>query len=444
MQSPYQVLNVNLGNGVPQLTLQSGYQGLFVILWWHLMPLGNLEIAAAQLPMTREEFANRIAQTIAPTVGNYLLPQSFQAPLPVVSAYAVRDQPCHLAALMTLTQPLHQLEATQPTLDAAVSVVICTRDRPEPLKRCLASLQTLVQPPHQIIVVDNAPRSALTRQLVAQFPRVQYVLEPRPGLSVARNTGIAHSKGDWIAFTDDDVVVHPNWLVGLQQGFSDAIVMAVTGLMLPAELESEAQMIFHRGGGGPGWGFRPLTFDAQFFNDMKPIGVPVWRIGAGANMAFRREIFDRLGYFDERLGAGASGCSEDSELWYRVLAAGFSCRYEPRAVIYHYHRPDLASLKHQAYHYMRGHVVALLVQFDRHGHWGNLRRLAIELPTYYVRRLILAVLNGFRQQHNTVWVEILGCLAGIGFYVRQAFRKQSAPIQQDAKLPQSDRRIRSL
>lgn len=448
MQSPYQVLNVDLRNGVPQLVLGSGYQGMFVVLWWHKVPLGNLEISVAQLPMSDWEFANRIAQTIAPTVGSYLLPQGFKAPLPVVSDNPARDQSPNLAALMALTQPLHQLEATQPELAStnAVSVVVCTRDRPEQLEHCLRSLQALFQPPQQIVVVDNAPRSDSTRQLVARFPNVQYVLEPRPGLSVARNTGIAHSTGDLIAFTDDDVVVHPNWLIGLQQGFDDAIVMAVTGLMLPAELESEAQIIFQQGVGGPSWGFRALIFDARFFDEMKPRGVPVWRIGAGASMAFRREVFDRLGYFDERLGAGASGCSEDSELWYRVLAAGFSCRYEPRAVIYHYHRKDLDSLKHQAYQYMRGHIAALLIQFDRYHHWGNLRRLAITLPTYYTKLLIRAVLSGFKQRHSTVLTEILGCLSGIKFYLwhRSNNGRSAALLNQDSDLQQSDRRISPL
>jgi cellulose synthase/poly-beta-1,6-N-acetylglucosamine synthase-like glycosyltransferase len=83
-------------------------------------------------------------------------------------------------------------------------------------------------------------------QLVAQMPDIRYVQEPRPGLSVARNTGIRQSKGDIIAFTDDDVTVHPNWIARLQQSFPDPQVMAVTGLVLPAELETEAQFIFEK------------------------------------------------------------------------------------------------------------------------------------------------------------------------------------------------------
>ena len=87
-------------------------------------------------------------------------------------------------------------------------------------------------------------------------------------------------------------------------------------------------------------GIARVDFDRTFFEATKDVGVPAWRLGAGANMAFRRDAFDRVGLFDERLGAGASGCSEDSELWYRLLAEGHRCRYWPSAVVLHHHRAD--------------------------------------------------------------------------------------------------------
>ncbi|MDF5717174.1 MAG: glycosyltransferase family 2 protein [Rhizonema sp. NSF051] len=175
-----------------------------------------------------------------------------------------------------------------------------------------------------------------------------------------------------------------------------------------------------------GWGYRALTFDTQFFEEMKHRGVPVWRIGAGVNMAFRRKAFELVGYFDERLGAGASGCSEDSEVWYRILADGWICRYEPTAVIYHYHRSDIDGLKSQSYQYMRGHVVALLLQFFNYKHWGNLRRLFIALPRYYAKRLLCEVKRGFAPKDSSIFSEIVGCLAGVKFYINS----QKAPAKQ--------------
>lgn len=430
--APWKVLHIELSAGIPVLTVEPKYQVIYAVFWWHGIPLGHQEISAAQLPMPATQLANLVLQTIVPAVGDRLFAQGFKQALPVISPNPARDMPVDFQALMALDKPLKQLQErySQP-VSGLVSVVVCTRNRPQDLARCLRSLQNLSSFPQEIIVVDNAPNSDTTHQLIAQISSIQYVLEPRPGLSVARNTGIRHSKGDIIAFTDDDVMVHPDWIARLQQGFQDPRVMAVTGLMLPAELETEAQLIFHRGAAGPGWGYRALTFDPQFFADMKDQGVPVWRIGAGANMAFRREAFDLVGYFDERLGAGASGCSEDSEFWYRILAEGWLCRYEPTSVIYHYHRRDMDSLKHQAYQYMRGHVAALLVQFANYKHWGNIRRLLLALPRYYKQRLLQELKTGWKSKHNSLLAEIAGSLAGVKFYLdnRKVPAVQSLPSQ---------------
>lgn len=422
MKAPWKVVHLELSEGIPKLPFEPNYEGLYVVFWWHSIPLGYQEILPTQLPMPATQLVNLVLQTITPAVGSHLLAHGFKGGLPVVSVNPSRDMIPDFHDLMGLERPLDRLQKrwSQPA-EGSVSVIVCTRNRPEQLAQCLRSLQGLSQPPHEILVVDNAPSSDVTRQLVAQIPEINYVLEPRPGLSVARNTGIRHSTGDIIAFTDDDVLVHPDWITRLEQGFQeDSRVMAVTGLMLPAELETEAQLIFQRGSGGPGWGYRALTFDTQFFKQMKHRGVPVWRIGAGANMAFRRKVFDLVGYFDERLGAGASGCSEDSELWYRVLAEGWLCRYEPTSVVFHYHRSNLSSLEDQMHQYMRGHVVALLVQFARYKHWGNLRRLFVALPRYYSRRFLSGLFNGFKSFNRTLLAEVLGCLSGVKFYLQSS------------------------
>ena len=423
MKAPWKVMHLELSEGIPALPLAPDYEGLYVVFWWHSIPLGHQEISDAQLPMPTTQLANLVLQTIAPVVGDRLLEHGFKSPAPwlVGSDNPSRDTPPDFHTMMGLEQPLAKLrERLSHSAGGSVSVVICTRDRPEQLAQCLRSLQDLSRSPHQILVVDNAPTSDATRQLVAQMPDIQYVLEPQPGLSVARNTGIRHITGDIIAFTDDDVSVHPDWITRLQQSFQDSKVMAVTGLVLPGELETEAQLIFEKGFGGFTQGYHPLTFDTEFFEEMKPQGVPVWDIGAGANMAFRRKAFELVGDFDERLGAGAAGCSEDSEFWYRLLAEGWVCRYEPTAVVYHYHRSNLDRLKHQMFQYMRGHVAALLVQFARYKHWGNLRRLFINLPKYYINRFVEGLRNGFQSLNRTLFAEISGCFSGVKFYLQNS------------------------
>lgn len=298
-----------------------------------------------------------------------------------------------------------------------ITVVICTRDRADALRACLASLPAQTRRPDQVVVVDNASRDDGATCAAARDAGADYVREDRPGLDVARNRGIAAATGDLIAFTDDDVRLHPRWLERLAAAFDAPAVMAVTGLVLPAALETPAQLHFERHWGF-GRGYRPIDYGAAFFAADRDHGCPVWQIGAGASMAFRREAFDRVGGFDERLDVGAAGCSGDSELWHRVLTQGYVCRYEPAAVAFHTHRRDEAALARQIRAYMRGHAAALLVQYERSGHRGNLRRALATMPAWYVRRCAGRLLRGPNERDRLLRDEIGGYLAGLLFYVR--------------------------
>ena len=191
--------------------------------------------------------------------------------------------------------------------------------------------------------------------------------------------------------------------------------MAVTGIVLAAELATESQLIFEKY-----WsfnrGYAPIMYDQNFFQNNLSSGVPVWQIGAGANMAFRREIFAKAGDFDPRLDVGASGCNGDSEYWYRVLANGGICRYDPSVVAYHFHRREMAGLAKQLHFYMRGYVSALLVQFEKHHHWGNLRRLIINAPLWYCHLYLKGIFHAFQGRYQTLLPETLGYLSGIKYY----------------------------
>ena len=429
---PWKVLHLELSEGIPVLPPVPDIHGLFVVFWWHGIPLGREEIAAEQLPMPATQLANLAVQAITPALSDQLLPQGFEAPLSEYFMHQPQATSPNFQSLLTLEHPLRKLQEhwsgpVDNSVSQTVSVIICTQGRTEQLAQCLRSLQNLSHPPQEIIVVDNLPSKDKTRQLVSQMSGIGYIPEPRPGLSVARNTGIRHSTGNIVAFTDDDVVVHPDWITRLQQSFQNHRVMAVTGLVLPAELETESQLIFE-GLEIFSFGYRPKTFDQKFFQATKHQGVPVWRIGAGANMAFRRQVFELVGNFDDRLGAGASGCSEDSELFYRVLAEGWTCRYEPTAVVYHYHRRELDDLRQQMHQYMRGHVVALLIQFANYTHWGNLRRLFLSLPRLYTRLFLVDLLKGFEPRRSMLLAQVLGCLAGVKFYLQNRIRFQDRQL----------------
>jgi len=306
--------------------------------------------------------------------------------------------------------------AGRPPDGRKVSVVICTRDRAEDLARCLAALPGQTRVPDQVVVVDNASRDDGRTRAVALAAGVNYVREDRPGLDIARNRGVRTAIGDIIAFTDDDVRLHPRWLERMATAFDRDHVLAVTGLVLPAELATAAQLHFETYWGF-GRGYRPIDFGAEFFRTDRTRGCPAWEIGAGASMAFRRETFRRAGMFDERLDVGAAGCSGDSEYWHRVLFHGGTCRYEPAAAAFHYHRRDFAGLSRQITAYMRGHAAALLVQYERSGNLGSLRRAMATVPAWYARRW-LRTLRGRAERDVLLVEETRGFVSGLLFYLR--------------------------
>ena len=298
----------------------------------------------------------------------------------------------------------------------SLSVIICTRNRPGDLERGIRALMASEDKDFELIVVDNAPEDDRTARVVGSFPGVRYVVEPRPGLDIARNTGARAARGAIVAYTDDDVEVSKTWTSRMKAAFADPLVMAVTGLVIPSRLETFSQYLFEKY-----WGFNkgylPREFDQEWFRAHLAFGAPVWEIGAGANMGFRKEIFLLAGWFDERLDVGAAGCSGDSEMWYRILAEGWNCSYLPQLVVYHHHRKTMEELRRQLFYYMRGHVSALLVQYERYGHPGNRNRVFRALPLYYWdkwRRWI----RRREEDAATVGVEMRGCWSGWWYYRR--------------------------
>ena len=383
--------------------------GLLLVLWAGALPVGQLRLDAEALPISPQQLREGISRAVAPVVGQRLSLGGFDPPLPELRPSRPPSPPTPASTVGAIRGPLQQIRRGPASSALTVSVVVCTRDRPEPLERALRSLTALTPAPDEVLVVDNAPTGSQTRDVVLRCPDVRYVLEPRPGLSAARNAGLRAAGGEVVAFTDDDVTVHPAWVGRLREAFDGSDALAVTGLVLPAALDTEGQLLFELHMGGFGHEYRTRLFDERWFQGVRHLGAPVWRIGAGANMAFRRQAFELVGGFDERLGAGAAGCSEDSEMWYRVLAAGHSCLYEPAAVVHHHHRSDADAVRLQSRAYLDGHVAALIVQYAAHRDVGSLRRALVGLPRYYVGRLARSV----RRPDPTLAHELRGLVSGL-------------------------------
>lgn len=293
-----------------------------------------------------------------------------------------------------------------------LSVIICTASRSAALQTCLESIFKQTCLPQEVIVVDNTP-AADTEAICQQWP-VNYVKEYRRGLSYARNTGIRHATCQVVAWTDDDVMVHPLWSYRTWQVFQNPQTDVSLGLVLAAGLHTESQQVFEKN-----WSFNrgyiPQQYDQKWFRERFKYGPPVWELGAGANMAFRKKVFEEVGNFDVRLGAGASGCSEDSEIWFRILKNNGHIQYDPKPVVFHMHRNSMKVLKKQLHSYMKGFVVAALIQQQQLPAANYKRQLFRVLPMHYLR-LIKTGFPKFKLRYATLGSEITGILKGFWFY----------------------------
>jgi glycosyltransferase involved in cell wall biosynthesis len=193
---------------------------------------------------------------------------------------------------------------------------------------------------------------------------VRYVREDAPGLDRARNRGLTAARFDIVAFTDDDVIVDAGWLRGLAGGFEDADVGGVTGLVVPATLDTEAELLFECGAGGMGKGMVPVRWDRRGLDATGVLGAQ--HVGVGANMAFRRELLIDLGGFDPGLDVGTPARGGgDLDVFHRALVAGAVIRYEPRALARHAHRRDMRTLQRQHFDSGCAFGVYLLTIFRR-------------------------------------------------------------------------------
>jgi GT2 family glycosyltransferase len=212
-------------------------------------------------------------------------------------------------------------------------------------------------------------------------------------------------------------------------------VACVTGAVLPLDLRGEGACLFEFEFSGLDGGPVPRRFGPAFLERRWWNAPPVWRIGAGANMAIRRAAFAKVGLFDPRLGAGAAGCSEDSELWFRLLRAGMVCVYDPAVVVRHRHRQDRAALRRQLEAYIRGHFVALLAQFAQDRRVGHLMRAFVRMPAYYASQLLRALAGANRARLWMLTPQILGLLSGPFEAARRLRRPGPPPLTPDARDP---------
>ena len=216
---------------------------------------------------------------------------------------------------------------TSDVVPADVTVAVATINRPSQLVRCVTAILAAPTLPAELVIVDQSADTH-TGDLVAaagweRLVPLKYVRQPGRGLATSRNLAIALASRPIVVFTDDDCVPDPAWLAGIVAGFAGMEQAdAVTGRILPLGPDRP--------------GFHAMsTRSSRVRTVYRGRSLP-WRAGSGANTAVSRRWLERIGGFDERLGAGSPGRSaEDMDLIYRLLRAGATIRYEPDAIVFH-------------------------------------------------------------------------------------------------------------
>ena len=351
---PATVLDIDVADPLPAVAA-AGPDGRRVLQAWVLVrlftePLGTVLTDVPERGLRPAELAAAIRAELGTTLAPRLSELGLSA-LPI-------------DGITPPTEPAFLARRREVLADAPpITVVVCTRERPDALARCLDSLLAQAYPDFRILVVDNAPVTDATAEVVRSATHrgpVAYLLEPRAGLSFARNAAVAAAPGQTLAWIDDDEYADVNWLAEVARALTEyPQADVVSGVIVPAELETQAQLWFEQfGGHSKGRGFRPDVFGPATAHIQSPL-YPLPPFGTGANMTFRAGVIERIGGWDTALGAGTPAMgSEDTLAFTQVLLGGGTIVYQPTAVTHHYHRRDFEGLRKQMVGYGAGLTAA--------------------------------------------------------------------------------------
>lgn len=230
-----------------------------------------------------------------------------------------------------------------------ISIIISTYNRSQVLKNALESIYQLACDgsfTYRFLIVDNNSTDN-TREVVENFrdrhkTAVKYFFEPQQGISYARNRGIREAEGEYLIFTDDDCLLDSEWLKEIYKCFKttgcDAIggrILASFPLNTPRWVEECKDIL--RG---------PVVYH-DYGEDVKPYDKPMIEF-FGANMAVRREVFQKIGHFRTELGVGQGTMGDETEMFQRLKKNGCKIYYCGKAVVWHPVDPHRLSLKYLA------------------------------------------------------------------------------------------------
>lgn len=225
----------------------------------------------------------------------------------------------------------------------SLSVLICTRNRADKLKRAVESVLANGFTDYELIVVDQST-DGRTKAALGQIAdaRLRYIATDTVGVARSRNIAVGASRSEIVVYTDDDCVADRDWLAAVHAEFlADPAVDAVYGRVVP----------FGRHDGM----VCPCINESTERRVLRGPAIPADALGGGNNMAFRKRVFRKVGLFLETLGPGTRlDHAEDTEFSFRVLFHRCKVVYSPVPVVQHDKWLDRDGFAHLMKGAMRG------------------------------------------------------------------------------------------
>ena len=285
---------------------------------------------------------------------------------------------------------------------SSLTVIICTRDRCAALARSLVSVERAIagiaEDQVEVIIVDDGSRDATTSVMTDWFERTKSkglaLTRQRSGLAASRNAALRYAVNDVVVMIDDDCHMAPDYLQQVVALITDDRVDTIRGgRILLGSPEDLAITI------------KTSTESATLVPGMRPGGFIM-----GANLVFPRRLLNRIGYFDERFGAGGRYLSaEDTDFFYRASLCGLPVIYEPLLIVEHFHGRRYDHERKQLFH---GYAIGNGAFYAKH----LFRNADAARQMYFQLRNVLQRLPHLREERADFMInitELVGNLTGM-------------------------------
>jgi cellulose synthase/poly-beta-1,6-N-acetylglucosamine synthase-like glycosyltransferase len=276
-----------------------------------------------------------------------------------------------------------------------ISIIVPAFNEEAVIGECVDSLLNLDYPQQllEIIVIDDASTDT-TSKILSGYSRIQVLRGGHQGPSAARNRALKLAKGEFIAFTDADCIVPPEWLKQLMRGFESNLIAGVGGIQKPRQDASPMELLVDKV-------FNGLGFVATYSRKKQQLGLIDHN--ASCNVIYRKSVLVELGGFDEALWPG-----EDVELDYRIIKAGYRLVQNPNAAVWHKRPTNFPQFNAMMYKY--GQAQAYLVL--RYGPFRKIHFIPFVLP---IAMLLFCSSTCIITFYFGLFKSMLGILLGVFF-----------------------------